>query len=262
MKIPFFLILSLLSLTFFFSCTTSSPRNRGSLSDAMDKSRDDHEGSREVPDEDDSPWWAEEEPDQPSRQEPDEPDYNDMVASPSEPVSLNVLLRGERGWTGSPYFTSDFNGELLIGDKIDHWEVYLFAGFDLLDVKPSHPAFETIKDNAFTLSAGVEGRFYMFPKLKVFSPYLLARMGGLFLFWQFRNPLESGGESIESDILGGLILGSGVGIDLYHGENFRVGMNIIPEASLYGEETQQGFTNDFFSSQGFVRIGMEAGARF
>ncbi|MDA3958190.1 hypothetical protein [Oceanispirochaeta sp.] len=265
MKLYRSLILLLLILTFLTSCTTSSTHNRGSLSGAMDKSRDENEGDREVPDEDDSSWWTEddEDPDEDESEDQDDLyDTEDATRSPSEPMTLNVLLRGGRSLRARPYFSSDFNGEILIGDRINHWEVYLFGGFDNLNLYSTHALSESIKDNSFALYAGLEGRYYMFPDLQIFSPFALARIGGLYLFWEFQNALTSGDDTIKSDILGGLLLGAGLGVDLYHGEAFRVGVTMIPEVYLFGEETSQGFTNDYFSSQGFIRWGLEAGARF
>ena len=51
------LLVLFLLLIIFFSCTTSSPYKRGSLSDAMDKAEDDHQGSRRVPNQRDEPDW-------------------------------------------------------------------------------------------------------------------------------------------------------------------------------------------------------------
>ena len=82
------------------------------------------------------------------------------------------------------------------------------------------------------------------------------------MFWEFRNALEAGGETIESDMLGGMMIGVGAGVDLIRTDSFKLGISIIPELSLYGEETGQGFTNDFFDRQGITRICTEGGFRF
>jgi hypothetical protein len=256
------LIIMILCLSFILltACTTSSTMNRGSLSDAMDKSRDDYEEEREVPDEE-IPQAEEED-----EYEEDDEEYEeaDSYASSQNqtPSSIQLLIRGGDSFLGGPYFLGSGNGEILVGSTFDHWAVYLSAGFNILRVNQNHQVSESIKDNPLALNAALEGRYYFFKELKVFSPYLLARIGGFIMFWEFENPLTAGDETIESDSLGGMILGSGLGIDFYRGDSFNIGAVVMPEWYIFGDQTSQGFTNDFFSSQGVTRWAVEAGYRF
>ena len=256
-----FLILSLI-----YSCTTSSTKNRGNLSDAMDKSRDDYEEEREVPDEDDTFWLKDDSQDEKDEKETQEETGEEAVELSGslllETTPLMVWVRGGKGFFGTPYFQPGLNGEILLGEKFNRWEIYLFAGFDHLTTTPSHSLSLSIEEDAYSVNAGLEGRFYFLPEQNVFSPYLLTRMGGAYLFWTFQNPLIAGNDTISSDILSGFLLGIGAGVDLYHGENFKLGMNIIPEACFYGEETSRGFTNDYFDAQGIIRWALEAGYNF
>ena len=228
----------------------------------MDKSRDDYEEEREVPNEEIP--QAEEEDDY-IEEEQDEP-YDEadsyIPAQNQTSNSLQLLIRGGGSFLGGPYFLSSGNGEVLVGDSFDHWAVYLSAGFNVLQVNENHQVSASIKESPLALNAALEGRYYFFKELDIFSPYLLARLGGFILFWEFENPLTSGDETISSDSLGGLILGSGVGIDFYRGDSFSLGAVVMPEWFLFGDQTSQGFTNDFFSSQGIIRWAVEAGYRF
>ncbi len=240
------------------SCMTSSGRNRGSLSDAMDKSRDDYEEERDVPDNPD-PWWEREEEEE--RQRSNSPQTSNFGSGGFS--SLMVLVRGGYEFAGDPFFDTGYDGEILVGDRVGRrGEVYLYAGFNNLETNPSHSVSESIKGDVLNLGVGVEGRFYPLSGMSYFSPYILGRMGGFIMFWEFKNALDAGGYEIDSDMLGGMMIGVGAGIDLIRTDSFKLGIAIIPELSLYGEETGQGFTNDYFDSQGITRITAEAGFSF
>jgi hypothetical protein len=253
------LLILLFTVMVFSACMTSSPRNRGSLSDAMDKSRDDYEDEREVPDEPD-PWEIEEEPD---NRAPDDQDPQTRDFGSGGPSSLMFIVRGGYEFGGEPFFDEGFDGELLVGDRVGQKaEVYLYAGFNSLETRDSHSVSESIKGDVLTLGVGMEGRFYPLSGMPYFSPYLLGRFGGFIMFWEFKNALQSGNEIIDSDMLGGIMVGVGAGVDIIRSESFKLGIAIIPELSLYGEETGEGFTNDFFDQQGITRICAEAGFSF
>ena len=256
---PLCLICAVLVLS---ACTTSSPRNRGSLSDAMDKSRDDYEKEREVPDDPD-PWWGDEDEEEQEEQAPRNENQQDGNTSPGTFTSLMILARGGYEFSGKPFFDEGYDGELLLGTRISpKVEAYLYAGFNVQKTDPSHKVSESIKGDVVNLGAGIEGRFYPLPNLTYFSPYLLGRVGGFLMLWKFQNPLIAGGETIESDILGGVMAGVGAGVDLIRSEDFKLGIVIIPEISVYGDETEEGFTNDVFNSQRITRICAEAGFSF
>lgn len=244
------------------SCTTGSSHNRGSLSVAMDKSRDGYEGEREVPDDEyPEPEEDEQEPEQREEDEEAHTDY-DSYGGDSGPSTLLVMVRGGQSFLADPYFSRARGGEIMVGDSGGRWGVFLTGGFNILKTDPEHSVSESIEGNPLEFNAAVEGRFYPFKDLAYFSPYLLGRVGGFIMFWEFRNPLTSGDDTIHSDSLGGLILGTGAGMDLIRGERFRLGAAVIPEWYIYGDQTSQGFTNDFFGSQGLIRWTAEAGYRF
>jgi hypothetical protein len=256
----------ILSFSFLgIGCTTTSHRDRGSLSDAMDKARDDYEGEREVPDEekDDPPPYEKDRDDENDYDSNN--DYRDSYSSDSTADPLGdprMLLRGGQGFVNDPYFNSLFDGEILLGAGDEFVEIYVLAGLKTLTVQEDHSISLSIKPESFMLHAGIEGRFYPLPSFSFMSPYLMARLGGFFYFWTFLNPLTSGSDTISSDTVGGAFAGVGAGIDLLHTEYFRLGGQVIPEVYLFGEETSQGFQNDYFSAQGTVKWSVEAGWQF
>ena len=260
MKQLFIRILLFSLLALIFSCTTSSPKNRGSLSEAMDKSRDDYEEEREVPDERDTPRREEEKWDD---DDDDDDSYYSRPSSDNEPQEeLRLLVRGGQGFVNDPYFDSVLDGELLLGTGVNFSEFYGFVGFKTLKTQSDHSVSLSIKPDSFMLHAGLEGRFYPLPKMSFLSPYFLGRVGGIFYFWSFTNPLIAGDDTISSDTVGGALLGVGAGVDLIHTKMFRLGAQVTPEVYLFGEETSQGFTNDYFNAQGTVKWSVEGGWQF
>ncbi len=247
---------------FFTSCTTSSPYNRGSLSDAMDKAEDDHEGSRRVPNDRDEPSRG--------RDSRDDDRYTQDTTSPqdeavyySDPFvgEVYLLFRGGNSWGGAPYFNSLFDGEVLIGGREDSLEVLLFAGIKAVIAKESSEIYDSVDDGVLILRAGIEGRYYPFPDLQFMSPYLLAQAGGIYMYWSFKNPLEAGGDLITSDSVGGMMLGVGAGVNLIDKGGFRAGVSCIPETHFFYSETQQGFQNDVFDLYGNIRWAVDVGLR-
>ncbi len=262
------LLLLLLPILLLTGCTTSSTHNRGSLSGAFDKSRDESEDDREVPDEEreEDDWFFEDE------EEDDYPAAGAATAASavsSGPTSLTLIIRGGSGFHGDPYFDPTPFGEILLGDRSGRFEFYGFAGFQALSVQPDFPEdaapedklAESIED-PLILDAGVEVRAYLFENQEFFNPYILARVGGVYLFWSLKNPIVSGDTTISTDTLGGLLLGCGAGVDFIRTESFKLGALVIPEVYFLGEVTSKGFTNDYFDSQGVVKWALEGGYRF
>ncbi|WP_143305719.1 hypothetical protein [Marispirochaeta aestuarii] len=235
------------------ACTTSSPYNRGSLSDAMEKAKDDYPEEREVPSQRDRrPWWEDEEDDQSVA---DEAAY--LASNSSGRVYLGA--RGGNSWKSSPYFDSLMDAELLLSFRDAHAEAGVFGGFKSVTAKEGSSIEESVDGGVIFLRAGIEGRYYPFPDLEFFSPYLLGQAGGIYMYWSFKNPLKAGADTITSDSVGGMMLGVGIGVNVIDTDFLRIGAACIPETHLFHSETQEGFQNDVFDYYGTVRWALEAG---
>ncbi|MGL1891176.1 MAG: hypothetical protein OCD02_06080 [Spirochaetaceae bacterium] len=253
------IILAILFLT--FSCITGSSKDRGSLSDAMDAARDDSD-DRTIPDfKDDGGWESDDE--FWGNNPPIEDDYDEAVGTSFEPnPEAIIVLRSGPSITSSSYFDSLINIEVLIGAGDGNLEVYFYGGFKSLEVKESSSIYETIKEDATMLTGGIESKYYPFKYLKIFSPYLIGRVGGMYFFWDYLNSFYSGGDYIDSDILGGVSGAVGLGLDLIRLDTFNLGIQCVPTGYLFSGETTQGFTNDYFSEYGEVTLSVEAGYKF
>lgn len=246
------------------ACTTTSSKNRGSLSDAMDKARDDYEEERSVPDEDKPFWPEEDEEDYPHKRygETEEPEAGEPYADISFDEDLSLSLRLGQSWADGPYFLSRGQIEFLAGFQEGEVSLHGFLGLTLFDTRKSHALYESIKDESVLAYAGMEMRYYPWPDWLVFSPYALGRLGGFYYSWEFRNPLMAGDDVIRGDTVGGILAALGLGIDLIRWGPLRLGGQVIPEIYLFGPETAEGFTNDYFSAQGSLKWSLEGGLTF
>ncbi len=268
-----FLIIAVLN-----SCVTSSSRNRGSLSDAMEKARDDYPDKREVPSEPNRNFPSDSYRNDPYYNDPfyknprySEPNYNDpfpvMPAENSDykPVQKDMftILRVGSTILSGPFAKSSFNTELLVGDDYSNDSLFLYGKLQIIELESNHQISKSLHPNPIILSGGVEYRIYPLKEQQIFSPYLLGRAGGIFLFWDYKNKLYDEDQiSIESDVLGGITLSLGVGLDIFKTDKFRIGLTLIPSGYLYGNQTIQGFYNDYFTPSGDLLLSGEIGIKF
>jgi len=255
----------------FSSCFSAPDHYRGDLSDAMDRSQDDWEGSREIPDDDDD-WWNDDDDDWLDDDDDywdDNNDYwddedRDEYSEPIDlaPLDLTYMLRSGSSLTAGPYFNSSTDVEALVGYEDAHWALYGFAGVKILQANPRHSIVESIKPEPFYLYAGGELRYYLMEDWKYMSPYGLLRVGGHSLFWNYQNAVTDDGDTISSDSISGLEVGLGAGIEVLRTDHLFLGVQIIPDAYLFSPYTMRGFNNNYFiAPYGETRWTVEVGIR-
>ncbi len=244
------------------SCTTTSNRDRGSLDDAMNKARDDAPGDRTVPDEPRYPdnGWPR------SDDTPDSPPDNNIVFSAdmnAAPIKGWVGYRGGKALAPDQHIETSFDNDVFLNfPATRRFDFSLYAGFKTANPVKDSSLDASVKKSLVFLKAGLEVRFSPFPDFKFMSPYVFAGLGGYYMGWDFRNPVHSGTDTIESDAVGGTVLTAGAGVYLLNLENFRLGINIMPENYLFGPTTQQGFDNDYFTYFNTVKVMGEISIRF
>ena len=242
-------ILTLIGLP---ACTTTSDVSHGSLGDAMDKSRDDYPDEREIPTtpKEEAPGAGsgegsegdssgDESESRPGQDDDAEEVGGGTAGSGGGTGPIYLGGRGGNAWHSEPYFDSLYDAELLLGYGEEHVAIFLYGGIKAVKAKKNSELRESIDEGVLFLRAGVEARYYPIYEWRVFSPYVLAQLGGLYMYWSFKNPLDAGTETITSDSVGGLAAGIGAGVDLIHLEGFHLGIACIPEAYLFTGETQK-----------------------
>lgn len=254
-----FVSIVILSLLIPLSCTTTSTKDRGSLSDAMDKARDDYPEERELPSEPRNNDEWDREDDRDYYEDDWEDDQDGEYVYYTGPTAMYLGARGGNALYSYPYFDSLFDSELLLGTGLEKTEFLFFGGIKAVTAREDSAIKDSIDEGVIFLRGGVEGRYYPFPSWPVFSPYLLAQAGGLYMYWSFKNPLDAGSETITSDSVGGMILAAGAGINLINTDTFRLGAAWIPEVHFFYSETHEGFENDVFDAYSTIRWAIEMG---
>lgn len=236
------------------SCVTSPNEGRGSLSDAMDKGKDES-NTRRVPDE------------RPN----DNPQSGICIAAPSnnwrnndnggmsvdtEPVNADGFfgVRGGRGISSSGDMGLDTDADVILGAGAANLDALLYAGFKSIEPVQHSDLDQSISGQLLILRAGGEVRYLPLGDIPVFCPYIGAGIGGFIMGWTFRNPLTDGDEIIAGDSLTGCVLSVCAGVYPVRTDSLVLGFSIIPEVYLYNDLTMEGFTNDYFSPYGTVKL--------
>jgi len=221
------------------SCLTSS-HDRGSLSDAMDKSRDDHEGDREVPDHqripgpDFEPGWDDPYPgdnDPPVYTDPD--DLPPETSQTREPPTFWLSIRGGSEILADNDLADAINADILAGFSGRIFEAYLYAGMKIATPVNGSDLEASVEETVLYLKGGAEFRFRIFPEMTLFSPYITLGFGGFIMLWEFENALTSGSDTIKTDWLEGCQFSVGLGLYPFQTPRFRLGLSAVPEFSLH-----------------------------
>jgi len=239
------------------SCSSTPTHYRGSLSDAMDKSRDDYEGDRTVPDEHSAPAYQQPEA-YPAYDYYGSAEAVPVFGGPSGPSEFWIGIRGGNGYYASRDMEPLADGDVLAGGEASpNIELDLYAGFRVNRAVAGSSLDASVKDPLLFLKAGIEGRYSPFADWPVFCPYLSAGMGGFYMGWNFRNALSADYDSITSDSVGGFLMSVGAGVYLVHLDRFRIGIGVRPELYLFGMVTGEGFDNDYFDYFDVITVNGE-----
>ena len=247
-----FVVISVILAFCLISCETAPGERRGSLTDAMNKSKDKNTGSRAVP----------EEPNPGYGNDPELPSDNENRASGGDTLSAGPFDSGLFFWgtrAGSSFSYSgdmgkDFDLDLIGGLSLPNWEGLLYAGFKTVKPVDDSSLDESVAGSLLFLRLGGELRYVPFDNREYFSPYLGAGVGGFIMGWEFRNALVGGNGKIYSDSLNGAILSVAAGVYLVRNAHISLGVSAIPEVYLFGDLTSQGFDNDYFKPYGTIKF--------
>lgn len=246
------------------SCATTPREDRGSLSDAMDKSRDDHEGSRRVPDRPRDPYPRDPFPrdtypdrrDRPDGRQTSGTDDDGDTSGAIEPINGEIFfgLRGGSSLAHTEDLERDADADLILGLGTERFDALLYAGFKAAEPIAGSDLDASIDGGLLFLRAGLEGRYLLFPETAFLSPYLGAGIGAFIMGWTFTNPLAAGTDLITGDSLSGCILSLSAGAYLARNDRVSLGVSIVPEVYLYDYVTAEGFDNDYFLPYSTVKI--------
>ncbi len=142
----------------------------------------------------------------------------------------------------------------------------LHAGAALLSAREDSDLPGSIRD-LFQLHLGYQHRFYFTPDHTFAGIFVPVDFEVKSVFWKYRNDVfsqvynERGDylytDSISSDGLWGVSLGSGIGLSLIQTRWLRLTGEASCGATLYGFRTHEGFSNDVFAADLLAKITVE-----
>lgn len=260
---PVVFIVSIISLGLFFACSTQPPsRYRGSLSDAMEKARDDSE-DRTVPNEPNytkSPWETEnstivverrQEPIQLSRSQ--NSSSSRMESSPDDGARLGGYYAVSFLKTGDVVLSQ--SPGVLLNFSIDNLALEFNAGLQFNLLKPGSDTDLSLKSPHLAANAGVELHYLFFAEQGWINPWLGGGLGGFLWIISFRNAIYADGEKIDSDSIFGLTLWPALGVDFFRSLPVSFTLFFRPTVYIFDEFTSQGFYNDVYGPHIFSNLG-------
>ena len=172
------------------------------------------------------------------------------------PVDVSYALPINSSFAGITHFTLT---PLSIEDEENFVGVYV--GGALVDFKSGSLPARAV-DQTWMLETGLTVRHYLNSSRTAFSPYLAASAGYALLYWDYRNPVIAGGDTISSDCLsaveGSIVFGISTRRDKW--------VTLFGEAGIGGtvfwNTTNQGFDNDVFHSFGFLSVKAGLSVKF
>lgn len=248
------------------ACGTEPPVRRGSLSDAMDKSKDRHRGSREVPERrapDDDGIFGNGRSRGNERPRDNDDGRDNAQPVPSDGVSIydsDVIVWGFRGGSSlalSGDMGRDLDIDVLVGAKGDPMLLMFYGGLKTIAPKAGSDLDESVDGSLIFLKAGGEIRYFPFPDGGSLSPYVGIGVGAFMMGWEFRNTLLSDGEKIEGDSLKGIVVSAPLGVRALETERFDLLVSLTPEIYVFGDLTEKGFDNDYFKPCAGLRLSGE-----
>jgi hypothetical protein len=117
------------------------------------------------------------------------------------------------------------------------------------------------------LETGIHGRRYSTPDFTVMGLYLKYGCNLNFLFWEYRNPVESvlkdeqgrviEIDTIKTDGLFGFDADIGLGWSFVQTKRVKISAELLAGGTLFWFQTFEAFRNDMFMPDGFIKIGIE-----
>jgi hypothetical protein len=175
-------------------------------------------------------------------------DYEDREFTLQIPFDVSYLVPLNGAMEGITRFTLT---PLAAEDERNFLGLYVGGGG--VEFKPGSLPDSAVED-AWILEIGLSYRRYLNDPHVFLSPYLTANLGWQPLFWQYRNPIDTGDETINGDVLHGVTGYAGFGVALWR----RQFISAFAEAGFggtgYVDRTGEGFHNDVFDAFGYFLV--------
>jgi hypothetical protein len=276
------IMLAGVALLLYSGCASSI--DRGSLSDAIDKANDNNKGDRRVTGSGDRNNGDTSSCLSSCLFGFDDNDYNEVASMPAPvegapPATIDTTppftlpgrnYFGIRAVTSNRFsrnYTNSAGAGLL---WVNHYKkrraIETSVQCEVITTDEKSKLFGSV-NGIIDLETGIHGRRYSTPDFTFMGLYL--KYGGdlNFLFWDYRNPVESvlkdkqGNiieiDTIRNDGLFGIDADIGLGWSFVQMKRMKVSLELLVGGTVFWFQTFESFKNDRFYPDGYIKAGVE-----
>lgn len=250
-----------------WACAGASHPSRGPLSHAMEKASDGHGGERESAAPDTPPPFQQSADDKPAEslsapQEANNPmvpaSTTPLVSAPAgeeDPKSLVVVLSGGPGLIQADELEAMGGFDIAFGGYFsERQRIELYSGLGWADIEETSTLDQAIKGNVTMASLGLRYKLFTTPRHTFLGHYFVAGLNYTWMFWSYKNRVQTDGETIGSDYIGGWEVSAGMGLHLVQTRHFQIGIEVLPSVILWESTTHEGFDNDVFDNPLMLKL--------
>jgi hypothetical protein len=249
------------------SCLSSSKNRSGELSDAMEKSSDEYEGEREA----ETTFSPDQEDECEEDESIDEMDQSVIIESKSVKktrsankyssftIRVGSGLVNSDDYYGMGLFTINLRGR--IGSS-DYGQIYF--GYLSSPIQETSDLAKSIRNGIKIFSIGLEYIHFNTPHYTFLGQYLLIGIEYNIMYWSYKNPFYAdvydedgnitGSDLIKSDLLTGMDIHLGIGINLIQTKKIDLGLEVAPGVKFWWFKSYEGFKNDVFDPLLYVQV--------
>ncbi len=279
------LLIMLISSITFIHCSTASHTSRGSLSEAMEKASDEHEGDRAIETEADvydqyledeyndfqeTRNFANNEERKNEIKHTPNPPSPPQHFDPEEDKEYNTGYLGLKigsGLLNSGDYTGIQNVNLYIAGHINKKTLLkIYLEYAWSPVSHTNQYAYSIKNSVRIISAGIEVKAYTTPPHTFMGLNMFLGVSFKnFMYWKYKNPIIieetiNGGyidrDRITWDILSGNELYIGIGVNIAQFYDVNLGGYISPGLIFWDADTFHDFDNDVFKTFLYIKFGL------
>ena len=254
------IILVIISFIFVGCAPWSSPR-RGKLSEAMEKAAENDKEKRTIEAEEEDEEEIVEYGTIESQTQPQgfmNGDTSSTKAAGSNFTKIGLSF-GSGILESSDYYGLNHIHFYFGGDIAERWRAYLSAGLGWAPIQQTSQLSKSIDGSVILLNAGLEFQRFSTPSYTFIGHYFLFGFDYNLLLWSYKNPIEirENGrltETISSDMLRGLGVYAGTGLNIIQTRHVLFGGSACPGTILWIGSTREGFDNDVFKNFMYIKF--------
>ncbi len=147
---------------------------------------------------------------------------------------------------------------IALGGYFDQFTRFeLEIGIGSATVLSSSNIADSIDNDLFFLQMGINYKYFKNPRYTLIGIYFKYNFSMINLYYNYKNTITVAetNEAINSDVLRGIQISAGGGINFLQTESFQIGYEASVGLISYEQYTDEGFDNDIFDSSTYLKTG-------